>query len=118
MDSNQRALAAEIRAEMGAQNLKAAPIQRALGISSTAWGTYFVQCNRDVPMSVIVGVSEHMGLSASELLRRAERRAQREQPARTLSEHITRQTSPDAQAAIAEGARQVKGKSRKRGQGH
>lgn len=57
---------------MGRQNIKAAPIQRALGISSTAWGTYFVQCSRDVPISVVVAVAEFLGLTASELLRRAE----------------------------------------------
>ena len=57
---------------MGRQNIKAAPIQRALGISSTAWGTYFVQCTRDVPISVVQAVAEYLGLTGSELLARAE----------------------------------------------
>lgn len=72
VNAKQRALAAEVRAEMGRQNIKAAPIQRALGISSTAWGTYFVQCTRDVPISVVQAVAEYLGLTGSELLRRAE----------------------------------------------
>ena len=107
MDQHQRALAAEIRAEMGAQNVKAAPIQRALGISSTAWGTYFVQCTRDVPISVIAGVAEYLGLKTSELLRRAEARAAAEQHGagpRVDVDKILRD-APELAAVRAEGQR-------------
>lgn len=103
VNDNQQALAAEVRAEMGRQNIKAAPIQRALGISSTAWGTYFVQCTRDVPMSVVVSVAEFLGLAPSELLRRAELA----QPAATLEQHITRQLSPEAQEQVRKAKAQV-----------
>ena len=72
MNSQQEGLAAEVRAEMARRRLTATAIQRDIGVSSTAWSTYFVQCTRDVPLSVVVGVAEHLGLSASELLRRAE----------------------------------------------
>lgn len=106
MDAKQEALAAEVRAEMGAQNVKAAHIQRALGISSTAWGTWFVQCTRDVPISAVVGVAEYLGMTGSELLRRAEVRAS-SQSASTLSEHITRQLGPDAQEAVRIASSQV-----------
>jgi len=80
MNVKQQALAAEVRAEMGRQNIKAAPIQRALGISSTAWGTWFVQCTRDVPISVVIAVAEFLGLTTSELLRRAEETAEQVKP--------------------------------------
>ena len=112
MDRYQQALAAEIRAEMGAQNVKAAPIQRALGISSTAWGTYFVQCTRDVPMSVVAGVAEYLGLKTSELLRRAEVRAGQVDPARDdlesgLSENGRRALEEGRRAVAGEGAESV-----------
>jgi hypothetical protein len=71
MNREQRALAAEVRAEMGAQNAKASHIQEALGVSSTAWGTWFVQCTRDVPMSAVYGVANYLGLTPDELMRRA-----------------------------------------------
>lgn len=89
MNEKQQALAAEVRAEMGRQNIKAAPIQRALNISSTAWGTYFVQCTRDVPISVVVAVAEFLGLTASELLRRAEATAATYPPADELEDGLS-----------------------------
>lgn len=72
MSRQQEGLTAEVRAEMAGRQVKAAVIQRAIGVSSTAWNTYFVRCSRDVPLSVVVGVAEYVSLSASELLRRAE----------------------------------------------
>jgi len=105
MNVEQRALAAEVRAEMGRQNLKAAPIQRSLGISSTAWGTYFVQCSRDVPMSVVVGVAEYLGLPVSELLRRAEVTAESFESGTSMLEEML---SPRGRAALEKGRAAVR----------
>jgi len=100
MNVKQQALAAEVRAEMGRQNIKAAPIQRALGISSTAWGTWFVQCTRDVPMSVVVRVAEYLGLTTSELLRRAEAASAGTDPITAALEGML---SPEGRAAVEKG---------------
>ena len=99
MDVKQQALAAEVRAEMGRQNIKAAPIQRALGISSTAWGTWFVQCTRDVPISQVMAVAEYLGLTTSELLRRAEETAATTDSTAALESML----SPKARAAVEKG---------------
>jgi hypothetical protein len=100
MDSKQRALAAEVRAEMGKQQVKASALQKALGISSTAWGTYFVQCTRDVPVSVIFGVAEHLGMTGSELLRRAEV-ASADAPTTTMAQ-LEAMLSPAARQVVEE----------------
>jgi len=100
MNVKQEALAAEIRAEMGRQNIKAAPIQRALGISSTAWGTWFVQCTRDVPISVVMSVAEYLGVTTSELLRRAEVAAGAKDPITAALEGML---SPEGRAAVEKG---------------
>ena len=99
MDVKQQALAAEVRAEMGRQNLKAAPIQRALGISSTAWGSYFVQCTSDVKLSTISAVAEYLGLTTSELLRRAEVTAETMAPVDDLEAGL----SPSSRRALERG---------------
>ena len=112
--NTQQDLAAEVRAELGKRRVKAAQVQRAIGISSSAWSNYFVQCNRDVPMSVVIGVAGFLGIPASELLARAESA----EPAPNLTEHVARQVSPAAQAGIAEGLRQVKARSAKRKRGN
>jgi hypothetical protein len=75
MNDKQHALAAEIRAEAAAQQITAKDMQTAIGVSSSAWSNYFVARTRDVPMSVVVAVAEVLGMTASELLRRAEARA-------------------------------------------
>jgi hypothetical protein len=97
MNVKQAALAAEVRAEMARQNVKAAAIQRALGVSSTAWGTYFVQCTRDIPLSVIYGVAEHLGLTGAELLRRTDEALARKDPATAQLEAML---SPAALQAV------------------
>jgi hypothetical protein len=98
MNEKQRALAAEVRAEMGKQQVKAAAIQRALHISSTAWGTYFVQCTRDVPLSVINGVAEHLGLTGGELMRRADEAI----AAMPMEQRLAAMLSPAARAVVEE----------------
>jgi len=106
MNVKQQALAAEVRAEMGRQNLKAAPIQRALGISSTAWGTWFVQCTRDVPISQVMAVAEYLGLTTSELLRRAEETAATTDSTAVLEGML----SPSGRAAVERGRAAVRGR--------
>lgn len=75
MDMKQHALAAEVRAEMAAQQVTTKDMQRAVGVSSSAWSNYFVACARDVPLSVVVEVARALRMPPSELLRRAEARA-------------------------------------------
>jgi hypothetical protein len=115
MDDYQKALAEEIRGAMNARTprITAKHMQEVLGIVSTTWANYFVQYERDVPMSVVAGVAEELGMKMSELLARAEKRAQ-EKPA-TLSEHVASQLTPQAQEGIRKGRKIVAdGKPKKR----
>jgi len=90
MDTKQHALAAEIRAESAAQRISAKDMQKAIGVSSSAWSNYFVACTRDVPMGVVVAVAEALGMTGSELLRRAEGRAAHIDPvARELEDGLS-----------------------------
>jgi hypothetical protein len=100
MDSKQRALAAEVRAEMGRQQIAASTIQKALGVSSTAWHTYFVKCTRDVPMHVVFGVATYLGVPASELMRRAE--ASLTGPSPALDPRLAGMMSPETRAHMEE----------------
>jgi hypothetical protein len=101
MNEKQRALAAEVRAEMGRQKVTAAAIQRALDLSSSAWGTYFVQCTRDIPLSVINGVAEHLGMTGGELMGRADEAIAR----MPMEQRLAAMLSPAARAHVEELAR-------------
>jgi hypothetical protein len=107
MDAKQVALAAEVRAEMGRQNVKAAHIQRALGISSTAWGTYFVQCTRDVPITVVMAVADYLGVKTSELVLRAEQ-AYAHRPTDPITAELEAGLSKAGRRALEEGRRLVR----------
>jgi hypothetical protein len=98
MNEKQRALAAEVRAEMGRQKVTAAAIQRALDLSSSAWGTYFVQCTRDIPLSVINGVAEHLGMTGGELMGRADEAIAR----MPMEQRLAAMLSPAARAVVEE----------------
>jgi hypothetical protein len=110
MNEKQRALAAEVRAEMGRQKVTAAAIQRALDLSSSAWGTYFVQCTRDVPLSVINGVAEYLGLTGGELMRRADEAI----AAMPMEQRLAAMLTPKAREAVEQGRAEVR---RKAGEG-
>lgn len=72
-DALEQGLAAEVRAEMGRQKIAARAMQRAIGISASAWGYYFVRCTRHIPAGVIFQVADVLGVPASTLIARAER---------------------------------------------
>lgn len=101
----QAAFADEVRAELGRQNRSARSAYTALGLSSSTWQGYFKRLDRAIPSSVMIAVANYLGLPLSELVRRAEDRerqllAGNDGPAPDLSEHITRQLSPEAQAQV------------------
>lgn len=94
------AYADEVRAEMARQHITAAALQRAVGggLSSAAYQKYFVRKVRAIPSDVQIAVADVLGVRLSELWRRAEESVAR--PALTLTEHVERQLSPEAQAEI------------------
>lgn len=69
-----RAFADEVRAELARQDVSQKAAAAAVGISSTAWQNYFKSRTRDIPMAVVQGLADFLGLPASELMRRAEHR--------------------------------------------
>lgn len=70
----QQALADEVRAELGRQDRTAKDAYTALGISSTAWQTYFVQQNREVKSRVLLNLAGFLEMPLSVLLARTEER--------------------------------------------
>lgn len=115
MNNDQQALAEEIRGAMNARTprITAKHMQEVLGISSSTWANYFVQYERDVPMSVVRGIAAELGMKMSELLARAEKRAQ-EKPA-TIGEYVASQLTPQAQEGVRKGRQIVAdGKPKKR----
>ena len=69
-DPAQRALAAEIA--VGTMASRQPKVTASAGKEeSVRVGTYFVQCTNDVPMSVVYGVAEILGVPAEDLMRRA-----------------------------------------------
>jgi len=101
MDTKQHALAAEIRAEVAAQRITAKDMQRAVGVSSSAWSNWFITCTRDVPMGVVVDVAATLGMTGSELLRRAESRAETMEPVDELEAGLSRSGRRALEAARA-----------------
>lgn len=67
----QRALAAEIRAEMARQNLTHKALREAAGISASAYRTHFRVFARDLPMSEYLAVCDVLGVSAGDVMARA-----------------------------------------------
>ena len=67
-----RAVAAEVRAEVARQGLSRSEVERMAGIESRTWSRYFVSVQRDMPLKVLVSVAQVLGVSTSELMARAE----------------------------------------------
>lgn len=85
-------LAEEILAEAARKGLKHNVIQREAGVLPRAWGRYFVQRERTIPLDVVTAVAAVLGLPASVLMRRAEERlAEESGPVVTL---VTRDAPP------------------------
>jgi hypothetical protein len=95
MDASRAALGAEVRALVAASRVTNKQVQKATGISATAWNNYFVQGIRDVPIGVVALVADFFGMTASELLRRAEDRMN----GPSLPDYLLRQVSPEKMAA-------------------
>jgi hypothetical protein len=100
MTTEQQALAAEIRAEAAAQRITAKDMQRATGVSSSAWSNYFVACVRDVPIGVVIAVAEALGMTGSELLHRAEARAGQSPSTDPVDAELEAGLSPAARRAV------------------
>lgn len=75
----QRAMAAEIRALLGYRNRSQAWLQREAGVPAPTWRKYFTEgaIERDVPMRVVRNIAEVLGVSAGELVTKAEDEAPR-----------------------------------------
>lgn len=71
-DPYEAALAAEILAEASRKRLSHKHIQNEAGIKPRTWGNYFIQGRNHIPMDVVFRVSKVLGVSASELIARAE----------------------------------------------
>lgn len=74
IDLWQQALADVVRAELALQGRSAKDAYTALGISSTAWQTYFKRQSRDIPSRVLLDLAAYLGMPLSELSARAEAR--------------------------------------------
>lgn len=69
----QRAIAAEIRAEIGRQGLRRTAVGNEAGIDPKAWTNYFVEpIKRDVHLKTVSAVCRVLGIPLSELVARAE----------------------------------------------
>lgn len=72
-----RALGAEIAAETAAQGIKKSALARAVGTDRvTLWR--YLSGERPMPLDTLVRVADVLGLATSELMERAERRADRQ----------------------------------------
>lgn len=73
----QRALASEVRGELARRDppVTAKAAAEAIGISETAWQTYFKKMNRDVPMRVLVDLADFLGVPLWRMIQSAEERA-------------------------------------------
>lgn len=68
------ALADEILAEVARQRYSATQMQAMTGIKSRSWQNYVVNRSRPIPIKAVTAIARALGLPASELMRRAERR--------------------------------------------
>lgn len=68
----EQALAAEVRAQAARKGLSHKEIQASAGITDRSFRRYFVEASRSIPIATVVAVAEALGLTASELIRRAE----------------------------------------------
>jgi len=104
MNDKQHALAAEIRAEMAARRITATDMQATTGIKHASWRNWFVTCTRPVPYPALESVADVLEIHLSELLRRAEARAQRMPPPDELEDGL----SASSRRALAKGRASVR----------
>lgn len=96
----QRALAAEVRSELARRDVTAKAAAEAIGISETAWQTYFRKMNRDIPMRVLVDLAAYLRMPLWVLLRAAEEEQAHWDPSRAAAERALSQMSPEAAEAV------------------
>lgn len=104
MNKDQDALAAEIRAEMAAQRITATEMQRRTGIKHASWRNWMVTASRPVPYPQVVAVCDVLGLPVSEIVRRAEARAESAPPPEQIADQLIATLPADAQRDIARAA--------------
>lgn len=68
----QAAMAAEMRSWLGRANRSQAWMAREIHLSQSAWRHYFTAFDRDLPTGVVSDVAKVMGLTAGELMLKAE----------------------------------------------
>ena len=125
VNEKQHALGVELRKEMLAQGISQVEMIDRAHLKPASFRNWFVTAKNPAPYPAIVAVCDVLGVEISEMSRRAEATTAAvgspsvdRAPASSLSEHIANQTSPAAQAAIAEGKARVKGRSVKRQGNH
>lgn len=102
MDSQrvERALIAEIVAEMERQRYTNRAMQQRTGIRPRTWSNY-KDGSSPIPTSAVYAIAAVLGLSGSELYRRAEARAAAPVDPEQIAAAALAQLSPEAQAEIA-----------------
>lgn len=68
----ERAIAAEVRLEVTRQRLTRKALAESAGLDNRAYGRYFVECERHIPVDALDRIAGALGLQVSELTRRAE----------------------------------------------
>lgn len=69
----QAALVAQVKAEMGAQDMRQKDMAAKVGMQTSTLSRY-LSGERDIPMPVVFSFADALGLSVIELVQRAERR--------------------------------------------
>lgn len=69
----QAALVKQVKAEMAAQDMRQKDMAERLGMQTSTLSRYLAG-ERDIPMPVVFGFADALGLSIIELVQRAERR--------------------------------------------
>lgn len=98
----QRALSDEVRAQLGRIGRTQKDAYGFLGISSTAWQTYFKSRTRDIPSSVLLSLAQFLGIPLSELLARTEAR-EAELVAGREPDELEDDIGREARRAVSEG---------------
>ena len=71
-DPLQRAIVAEVRAEIVRQGKTYGQVQEALGVASSTWAHWFTLRDRDIPMVALADIAAALGVRLSDLVERAE----------------------------------------------
>lgn len=103
-----QALADQVRAELALRDTTAKAATEAIGISSTAWQTYFKRRSRDIPMSVLVNLADFLDMPLWRLIEKAEMRAADLNEHDLAAERALGRMSPEARARARRIAREIR----------